>query len=91
MQSIATPGFIFISEVVHHNVSNKNDIYSEFVKIENLNNVKDPVKVYRIKLNGESTPTVSRLFTSVKEKAWFSSFVVLLPWLWAPILFSKDH
>ena len=52
IQSIASPGSIFVSEVVHHNVSNKNDIHTEFVRSENLKNVKEPVKIYRIKFDG---------------------------------------
>ena len=67
IQSIASPGSIFVSEVVHHNVSNKNDIHTEFVRSENLKNVKEPVKIYRIKFDG-SPPTPHRPLTSIKRK-----------------------
>ncbi len=73
IQSIALPGSIFISEVVHHNVSNKNDINSEFVKTENLKNVKEPVRIYRIKFDGTS-PIPHRPFKTVKRK----NFVFIL-------------
>jgi len=67
IQSIASPGSIFVSEVVHHNVSNKNDINTEFVKTENLKNVKEPVRIYRIKLDG-SIAVSHRPFKSIKRK-----------------------
>jgi len=67
IQSIASPGSIFVSEVVHHNVSNKSDIHSEFVKTENLKNVREPVKIYRIKFDG-SPPAPHRPLKSIKRK-----------------------
>jgi class 3 adenylate cyclase/TolB-like protein len=48
IQSIAAPGGIYISESVHNNVSNKEAITSEFVKVEHLKNVKEPVRIYRL-------------------------------------------
>ena len=48
LQALAPPSGIFVSESVHRNVSNKNDIRSEFIRIENLRNVKDPVPVYKV-------------------------------------------
>jgi class 3 adenylate cyclase len=48
LQSIATPGGIFVSESVHRDLLNKNNIRSEFIRIETLKNVKDPIKVYKI-------------------------------------------
>lgn len=45
IQALATPGGIWLSEPVHHNVVNKNDIDSEFVKVEHLKNVKEPVRI----------------------------------------------
>jgi class 3 adenylate cyclase len=48
LQVLAPPGGIFVSESVQRDLSNKNDIRSEFVRIENLKNVKDPIQVYKI-------------------------------------------
>ncbi len=48
LQSLAPPAGIFVSASVHHNISNKNDIRSEFVRVENLKNVREPMPVYRI-------------------------------------------
>jgi hypothetical protein len=48
LQALAPPSGIFVSESVHRNVSNKNDIRSEFLRVEYLKNVKDPIQVYKI-------------------------------------------
>ncbi|HSU28063.1 MAG TPA: adenylate/guanylate cyclase domain-containing protein [Chitinophagaceae bacterium] len=48
LQALATPGGIYVSESVQRDIANKNDIRSQFVRAENLKNVKDPVQVYRI-------------------------------------------
>ncbi len=48
IQAIANPGSIYISESVHHNVSNKQHIKTQFVKQEILKNVREPVKIYEI-------------------------------------------
>ena len=48
LQAIAPPSGIFVSESVYRNVSNKNDIRSEFLRVEYLKNVKDPIHVYKI-------------------------------------------
>jgi TolB-like protein/class 3 adenylate cyclase/Tfp pilus assembly protein PilF len=68
IQTVAVPGSIYISEVVHHNISNKNDINTEFVKTENLKNVKEPVKIYRIKLDSDNTPSAYRPFKANKRR-----------------------
>ncbi len=56
IQALAPPGGIWISESVHNNVSNKNDIVTEFVKVENLKNVKDPIRIYQVKVEGVEAP-----------------------------------
>lgn len=48
LQSTAAPGCIHVSESVQRDVSNKNDIRAEFVKLESFKNVKDPIAVYKI-------------------------------------------
>ena len=55
LQALAPPGGIFVSESVQRDLSNKNDIRSEFVGIENLKNVKDPIRVYKIFSAGKET------------------------------------
>jgi class 3 adenylate cyclase len=48
LQALAFPGTIFVSGSVQRDIFNKNDIKSEFVRTENLKNVKEPVSVYQI-------------------------------------------
>ncbi|HLY68769.1 MAG TPA: adenylate/guanylate cyclase domain-containing protein [Puia sp.] len=55
LQSAAPPGGIYVSESVHRNVSNKNDIRSEFIRLENFKHVKDSIAVYRILSLGKET------------------------------------
>jgi Adenylate and Guanylate cyclase catalytic domain len=53
LQALAPPKGIYVSESVHHNISNKHDIRAEFVRVESLKNVKEPVPVYRILAPGD--------------------------------------
>lgn len=55
LQALAPPGGIFVSESVHRDLSNKNDISAEFVGLKNLKNVKDPIQVYKIYSAGKET------------------------------------
>lgn len=57
IQALAPPAGIFVSESVHHNISNKHDIRSEFVKVEALKNVREPIPVYRILAPGDTAGT----------------------------------
>ena len=89
IQAIAPPGGIFISESVHNNVSNKNDINTEFVKVEQLKNVKEPVRIYQVKIDGveilkpvdlaskKSTATGRKNFRNKKTALFTIVFVVI--------------
>ena len=48
IQAIAKPGCIYVSEQVQNNISNKHEIATQFVKLETLKNVKEPVKIYEV-------------------------------------------
>jgi class 3 adenylate cyclase len=48
LQSLAPPSEIFVSESVQRDLLNKKDIRSEFVSVETLKNVKEPVRVFQI-------------------------------------------
>ncbi|MDH4298492.1 MAG: adenylate/guanylate cyclase domain-containing protein, partial [Cyclobacteriaceae bacterium] len=52
IQAAANPGCIFISEAVNHNVANKKDIKTLFVKEEILKNVSQPVRMYQVMIAG---------------------------------------
>lgn len=69
IQAIATPGGIWVSEAVNHNLSNKIDIETEFVKTEQLKNVKEPVRIYQVKNEGVITSTPEKPVELVAEKS----------------------
>ncbi len=48
LQALAPPAGIYVSESVYRNLANKNDIRAEFLRVENLKNVKEPIQVYKI-------------------------------------------
>ena len=77
IQNIASPGSIYISEVVHNNVSNKNDIDTEYVKTENLKNVKEPVKIFRVRMNGAAPVSIFTTLRLSKKKGIFFVFLGL--------------
>ena len=64
IQALATPGGIWISESVHNNVSNKIGIETEFVKVAHLKNVKVPIRIYQVKMDG--TITTKHAISSTK-------------------------
>jgi adenylate cyclase len=49
LQAEAPVGGIYISEAVFRNIENQKEIETEFVKQENLKNVKHPVNIYQLK------------------------------------------
>ena len=69
IQALATPGGIWISESVHHNVVNKNDIDTEFVKTTQLKNVKEPVRIYQVKIEGVETVLPEKPVEGIVEKS----------------------
>ena len=71
IQALATPGGIWISEPVHNNVVNKNDINTEFVRVEHLKNVKEPVRIYQVKMEGivATEPFISSIKKSESSKS----------------------
>lgn len=74
IQAVANPGSIYISESVHHNVSNKKEIQTQFVKVETLKNVKEPVKIYEVMMKIGSIP-----ITENKMKDTPQNSIAVLP------------
>ena len=56
IQELASPGDLLISEPVNQNISNKNGIATEFVGQKQLKGLKDPLKVYRVRVKGFVDP-----------------------------------
>ena len=59
LQALAPPSGIFVSQTVQRDLANKNNIRSEFVRTENLKNVKEPVQVYKI-FSAANEPTEAK-------------------------------
>jgi len=66
LQSLAPPAGIFVSQSVQRDLANKNDIKSEFVRLENLKNVKDPIQVYKI-FSAANEPTSEKSQKLIKS------------------------
>jgi hypothetical protein len=58
LQSLAPPSGIYVSKSVQRDLSNKADIRSEFVAIEHLKNVKEPIEVFKIFAAGKDEADV---------------------------------
>ena len=69
IQSIASPGSVFVSEAVYENISNKNSIQTRFVREELLKNVTKPVPIYEIIITNDQAPLLSIVATSEKSIA----------------------
>ena len=69
VQAASPPGCIFISETVHHNISNKSEIKSRFVKEEKLKNVSQPVRMYQVLFAGSEIIEVEKLAVPTIEKS----------------------
>src|SRR4030095_11261377 len=65
IQAIAEPGGIYISESVYNNVSNKKGIETRFVNQEMLKNVKEPVRIYQVKVQSVEAFESSSLKDSI--------------------------
>ncbi|MEO5582005.1 MAG: adenylate/guanylate cyclase domain-containing protein [Saprospiraceae bacterium] len=80
IQSAAKPGAIYISESVHHNVSNKNHIQTKFVKEETLKNVKEPVRMYEVMTaNNAESSVENNLKNATQTKVTTQKSIAVLP------------
>ena len=69
IQAAAKPGCIFISEAVNHNIANKKDIKTQFVKEEILKNVSQPVRMYQVLFAGSEIIVPEKPAAAVIEKS----------------------
>ncbi len=64
LQALAPIGGIWVSESVHKNISNKKEINSRFIKEELLKNVKEPVRIYEVQVEGTQAEQPKHSFTT---------------------------
>ena len=69
IQSAAKPGCIYVSESVHHNVSNKKDIHTKFIKEETLKNVKEPVRMYEVIITNSSGLPIENKMKNISQNS----------------------
>jgi TolB-like protein/Flp pilus assembly protein TadD len=80
LQAIAPIDGIWISEPVHNNISNKKEFRSEFIRTENLKNVKEPIRIYEVSYT--TTDQVSTVFQASKEsKVSTPKSIAVLPFV----------
>jgi adenylate cyclase len=60
LEELAPIGGIYISESVFRNVQNKEGIKADFVREETLKNVKHPIKIFEVELEGDLIPSNQR-------------------------------
>ena len=56
LEQTSKPGCIFVSESVNRNLVNKPGISSDFVEEAKLKNVKEPIKIFQIKVDKDFLP-----------------------------------
>ena len=69
LQALAPIGGTYVSESVYKNVSNKKEIFTEFIREENLKNVSESVRIYEIKLVGSVSFDAEALVILKKENS----------------------
>ncbi len=74
LEPLAPVGGILVSESVHNNLINKKDVESSYVGEKQLKNVKKPVRVYQVKVEGierikpETSTTEPPVIESIEQK-----------------------
>ena len=69
IEAIAPVGSIWVSDSVQRNIQNKKGIKIEFVKEETLRNVKQPVRIYDIKVDEKYTAISDPFLKTVNSDA----------------------
>jgi TolB-like protein/class 3 adenylate cyclase len=93
IEALAPSGEIWVSEPVGRNIQNKHGIEAEFVREEQLKNVKDPVKIYAIKVadielpasGGHPLMAETEKLKPLSKKIYYAlaSFILAIALYWA--------
>ncbi len=67
LEPLAPIGGILVSESVHRNLGNKTNIVSTFLREEKLKNVKEPIKIYSVQVEGVEPVVVPELSDAPKR------------------------
>ncbi len=96
LESLAEPGGICISESVRTAIGKKLPVDYEFLGEQEVKNIAEPVKAYRVRLEDEAVPTAAPKSNRLKRRFVVASTAVvviaavagMLTWLkpWAPTI-----
>jgi len=98
LEPLAPIGGILVSEAVHKNVLNKKGIESTFIREEQLRNVREPVKIYSVQVEGAKPVVIPELSATPQQvssesrnprKMTFSVVGVLIILLLSYFLYSN--
>jgi len=78
IEAIAQEGEIVVSEAVYQNIKNQEGIQTEFIKEEQLKNVEEPVKIYRINVQDVVTERVEIVSELKQRNVLRASLVYIL-------------
>ncbi len=67
LEPLAPIGGILVSESVHGNLGNKKNIISTFLREEQLKNVKEPVRIYSVQVEGVEPVIADELSDAPQE------------------------
>ena len=71
IEELAGRNSIWISEPVYRNIANRRDIETEFVGKEHLRHVKEPIKIYEVKVTSPVDPDQVTSLQSSKGLRWY--------------------
>ncbi len=79
LESIAPAGGIYISEPVFRNVENKKNIDADYIGEKELKNVKHPVKIFQVIIEGQITNKHAK--QSGNQRTGFEKSIAVLPFV----------
>jgi len=99
LESLAPIGEILVSESVHLNLRNKKSITTTYLREELLKNVKEPIKIYTVKVEGVEPMVIPKSYDTTRKlspksgsyrKLGFASLVVIMAMVLAYLFYSRQ-
>ena len=98
LEPLAPVGGILVSESVNRNLGNKKGIQTNFVREEQLKNVKEPIRVYTVKIEGVEAyePTTTTIVDEAESKSisprkiGFTSLAIIVALILAYFFYSRQ-
>jgi class 3 adenylate cyclase len=69
LEPLAPIGGILVSESVHRNIGNKTNIKSTFIREEQLKNVREPMKIYSVQVEGVEPMVITERSAAPPQKS----------------------